>query len=207
MKSKKGFTLTELLLTLTIIGIIASYTIPTLIQNIENTHLRASLRAGYSILSQVVTQMAQDENGVLQTYDSNYANFKTIFKSYFKIIKDCNSFDCVPSTSTSEIYGTYAGLPANTGYLNDGQFILSNGMLVMMDNGPGRILITIDVNSHQKKPNIYGKDVFTFQVFDRSVLPVGAPGTINAGLHSTYCSLSSNNERNGMTCAALWLLE
>ena len=47
---KQAFTLAEVLLTLTIVGIIASYTIPALIQNVEVAQNRIAFKQSYSIL-------------------------------------------------------------------------------------------------------------------------------------------------------------
>ena len=60
----KGFTLAEVLITLTIIGVIAAVTIPTLMRSYRKHQIETSLKYAYTILSNTLT-MAQTEYGSL----------------------------------------------------------------------------------------------------------------------------------------------
>ncbi|MBR1424975.1 type II secretion system protein [bacterium] len=53
----------------------------------------------------------------------------------------------------------------------------------------GVILVTVDVNGNSKPPNKRGYDVFSFQLVDGDIVPVGGPGTF---AQLTNCSRSSN---------------
>ena len=95
----------------------------------------------------------------------------------------------------------------NSNYIDDGQFALKNGMLVMIENmadsiKSGRLLITVDVNGINKLPNAWGHDVFTFQLMsDGKLTPMGAPDTLfPIESYPEYCSKSSTNELNGLSC-------
>jgi len=71
-------------------------------------------------------------------------------------------------------------------------------MLIMMENDSDNLLISVDVNGPNKKPNRWGHDLFTFQVMDNGkLLPMGAEGT---AYDESYCSKSSTNDRNGIGC-------
>ena len=84
--------------------------------------------------------------------------------------------------------------------LNNGQFVLSDGMIVMIENWePGRLYISIDVNGIKKSPNVWGQDLFTFQLMnDGKLMPMGKPGTDY--LPESYCSKTSSNTYNGVGC-------
>lgn len=66
--------------------------------------------------------------------------------------------------------------------------------------GGEQMFITVDVNGIKKKPNLWGHDLFTFQVMDDGkILPMGAEGTLYTD-ENAYCSKSSNNGLNGIGC-------
>ena len=60
---KRGFTLAEVLITLVIIGIIASMTIPSVINDQKDKEILARLKKSYSTLSQVM-MLSQSFNGL-----------------------------------------------------------------------------------------------------------------------------------------------
>ena len=62
MKKKKAFTLAEVLITLTIIGVIAAITIPTLMKNYQNHANYAALKKTYSII-QNAYKLVENEYG------------------------------------------------------------------------------------------------------------------------------------------------
>lgn len=59
-----AFTLAEVLITMTIIGIIAALTIPTLVKNYEITQNKAIFKKAYAILAYDIQMLNQDYNGV-----------------------------------------------------------------------------------------------------------------------------------------------
>ena len=92
----------------------------------------------------------------------------------------------------------------------DGSFVTNNGMLIMTCNNcssyhPG-ILVSVDINGRKKKPNRYGWDLFTFEVKDGEVIPVGSENTtFNQWRNNPayFCSSSSTIMREfaGITCS------
>jgi hypothetical protein len=89
----------------------------------------------------------------------------------------------------------------NHGYWDDGQLILQNGMLVMIENYVSETLLTIDINGIEKGPNVWGYDLFTFQVMNNGkLMPVGASGTMFTSV-GNYCSETSTSVNNGISCA------
>ena len=184
MKKKKAFTLAEVLITLGIIGIVASMTLPAIIQKNQKTVAVTRIKKTYALLLQAFNsaQVDADPNGLtMLSYlsvvdEENDQKALTFFvenyiKSKFKIIKD---YGYVTSSS--------AGLPnyyplngvidadGNTFYGSKKYiFILSDGSIIYIgiggDTTTARYLVAhIDINGVQK-PNTIGKDVFCMVFF------------------------------------------
>lgn len=74
-KSKKAFTLAEVLITLSIIGVIAAMTIPTLILNYQRSITETRMKAFYSNMTQAVGQWLAEEH--MEPKDVTFQNVKT----------------------------------------------------------------------------------------------------------------------------------
>ena len=182
-----GFTLAEVLITLGIIGVVAAMTIPTLMNYTQDKEFKEAAKEAFSKSSQAIQQMKNDEGGTLSGYGINNAGlFKPVFMKYFKVIKDCNLSDCVAGSYTSDVYTSLSGDPADTQNGAEGQFVTSDGMFFnIQDSIYSGIYIIVDVNGYSKKPNIYGRDTFVFQIVNDNLLPMGANGTQLSS--SWYC--------------------
>lgn len=157
-----AFTLAEVLITLGIIGIIASITIPILSKNIEDAQYKTAYKRAYSIASQAWSQAVTDGDIVPRPswtdYSSRIANFKA-FKSKFKVIIDCDGV----KTLNYECWDS-----KGEGY-NGSLFPLDNTRPVFVDSsgaawadeGLGSAII-LDTNG-KKSPNQFGKDRFAFR--------------------------------------------
>ena len=88
---------------------------------------------------------------------------------------------------------------------DDGQAMISDSSFIMINHSQAaqRITITIDVNGYNKNPNIWGYDLFTFEILnDTGVLaPAGEKGTYWEVLRESCCSSTSANKYNGITCS------
>jgi len=78
---KRAFTLTETLMTLGIIGVIAAMTLPALMTNIRHKIVAARLKKFYSTMEQMFI-LAEDENGTVNTWD-NKLPFSDFYDTYF----------------------------------------------------------------------------------------------------------------------------
>lgn len=196
-----AFTLAEILITLGIIGVVASITIPALIANLQDRQWKEAAKAAYSKASQVVTQMKQDY-GTLADFYTSGNSFKPVFAKYFRVVRDCNLNDCVPGSTTSNIYNNLYGTPGVTWFMYYGQFTTLDGMFWGIYNpGSGSdslIMITVDVNGYGTKPNVFGKDVFMFQLINDYLVPMGISGSYLAP--STYCARGTNTGWEGLAC-------
>lgn len=205
-----GFTLAEVLITLGIIGVIAAMTLPGIVQNYQGKILREQLTKQYSIITNVMQKMNYDL-GTLKVNDFGYHNFGNKFKEYINQIKDCKNADCEDmgitdenSTRISKNYKTYSNKKLQNTLLDDGQTIATDGAFYLIENFGSNnnyfIYITVDVNGFYKKPNRWGHDLFTFQIFDEGkVLPMGHDDTVYHN-KSSYCSNLSSNMINGIGC-------
>ncbi|OGH97576.1 MAG: hypothetical protein A2104_03095 [Candidatus Melainabacteria bacterium GWF2_32_7] len=218
-KLNKGFTLAEVLLTLVIIGIISSLTIPALIQSTENTQSRAAWKQAFGYLSEATILLLRDNGGTLKQIctDGNDDDcMREKYEEYFNIIKTCEESilgDCWhPSTTTKLLNGNFS--PDN--WLGRSGLIINNGAFVNFDwrntdcnDGTGTIkrcgVIVIDFNGF-KKPNIWGKDTFCAEVLENKLIPCGAPGTFEYVNNYTCIEGDTAVKNDGVVCATKYLL-
>ena len=192
-----GFTLAEVLITLAIIGMVAAMTIPNLQSDVNDEQLKVGLKVAYSNLSQAIQKMSLDYD--IQDEFELQKTFSPAFQEYLNVIKDYGNSGLFNS-SNADLYKSLTGQNASIDFMNEGQFILSNGMTVFIQNGGlvRPIIIHVDVNGHEKKPNVLGRDVFTFQIIDNTLNP---NGTVLRN-----CSLSSSGSQNGFGCTTKALM-
>lgn len=161
---KKAFTLAEVLITLTIIGVVAAMTIPTLVQNYKKIETASRLKNFYSMMTQAIKMSEIDNDDALMwaksemlinennevDYDNQNLVTKSIFDKYIEpYIKYVKYVD--GTVSTDEENNNKFNRP--TVYLGDGSsFTLYNGACMDFE---------YDINGN-RNPNVGGKDIFTF---------------------------------------------
>ncbi len=184
-----AFTLTEVLITLGIIGIVAAMTIPTIINSSEKQSTVSKVKEIYSILSQATQQINNDCGGDISgcitsttagNDNDNTARKETanLYKAKLKIAKDCTSTitGCFPNESYKWLNNTNDfGNLYSANYLSNGKIILTNGMSIAFDwNGTASNYfdVFVDING-TKKPNLLGKDffLFTYNLNQRTLNP------------------------------------
>ncbi len=205
-KNFKAFTLSEILISLTIIGIISAITIPIISSIIDDNQYKAALKKNYSNLSNAIN-LAYGFN-----YDDfkdwNYKNNELAFTTeiaeklfnYLHVQKICgHSSGCF----AAPIYAKNGSLGVNdfvTAYEEAYSFILNDGTSVILvawsDSNAisflgfnqetlfglnANLSIIVDVNG-LKKPNKSGKDIFLFMLTPKGLLPAGADNK------SKYCN-------------------
>ena len=205
---RQGFTLAEVLITLGIIGVVAAMTLPALINQTHGKELETGLKKAYTVLQAAYNKMTYDEGQIVNNTNYPAHTFMPKFKTYFKISKDCNFESCESdftdeegTNRVSQNYKTYNNKKMRNSLLDDGQVFVSDGMFIMVENMTGGklLLISIDVNGYNKKPNRWGHDLFTFQITDNGkLLPMGAKGTSYDSVNN--CSSTSTSTTNGIGC-------
>lgn len=211
MKNRRAFTLAEVLITLGIIGIVAAMTMPSLIANNQKKQWETSLKKNYSVLQQAL-QRSYAENGIYVTGYNYPGSAKDELKKYLSVGKDCGFAGCIDyerrenGRPVDKVIKEYKNFNKNnnvaTEFFDEGQIILNDGSFWMFENpyDGTYIMITIDVNGFEKGPNIWGYDLFTFQIMNNGqVLPMGTDGT-QFIIKEQFCSPSSAHSQNGIGC-------
>ncbi len=202
---KTSFTLSEVLISLVIIGIIAAITFPLIYANYQEKAIKSSLKKNYSVLQQALDRYYIDNGCKLTSQDVISDSAKSKIIKYFNVINDCSEYNnsrCIQSDS--QTYKTYNGkCCVNMGVFDDGQFILNDNSFIMIENDiqhkAGNFYISVDVNGFNKKPNSLGKDLFMFQISEEGeLIPMGESRTNYT--YNAYCSKTSSGSLNGAGC-------
>ena len=207
---KKAFTLAETLITLSIIGVVAAMTVPTLQAKYTEQITVNKVKKFYSLLSNAYVK-AIAENGHPDTWgidgtgkEQGQKLFEILVAPSFKIAKDCgfdNTKKCMTDSDYKWLNGNnirnwYAG---NSGGMYYYKIVLEDGSSVWF-RGDQDVYINafIDVNG-PRTPNQWGKDLFSFAVKDGKLIPSGTPGYRNS--FDDAC----NSKTSGFGCAA-WVV-
>lgn len=216
-----GFTLAEILITLGIIGVIATLTIPALMNSTNNKETVTSLKKAYSLLSQAYTMAVKDNGGpsgwFTGDYDYNSMAVLDNLIPYLKTTKKCNTQSQLGCFKAGEKYksldGSISGwIPDSDGYsivLSDetilhGVFdtvgcansVTSDSANLALSNVCAEI--DVDINGF-KGPNQVGKDFFEFYLTEYGIVPEGSKSD-NADFDS-----QCKNPTNGFACTA-WVI-
>lgn len=201
-RSNLAFTLAEILIVIAIIGVIAAITIPPLVNNIQEMQYRIAAKESYSKAAQAVQLMKKDNGGSIKSYYTDGTDMRALFKSYFKVLKDCIVDSCsVPS------YNTLSGRLATVGY-GGNPFLTTDGMYYTFFTSYTGFdyisFITVDING-PKPPNVYGRDFFMFEIIeDERFVPMGSKDSWIT-FPANYCDrnpagLGANSSFQGLGC-------
>ena len=141
MKIKFGFTLAEVLITLTIIGVVAALTVPELVKNMNDYAFTKSRDLTLAKITEATNQMKS--NDVLSGYATNDA-FVSEFQKYMKVTKTCDSttlVDCFPAKINAGTEGVNT-TTLTTGTTLGANNIIGNTIALMLANGTS-ILFTL----------------------------------------------------------------
>lgn len=218
MKKSFGFTLGEVLIALGVIGVVAALVIPQLVNGHKAGTARAQFDTAYSMLSKTLIEMEADD---VPVKPANYKASQSLYpklKQYNKVTIDCGDYSagsknasvCIAQSGNNangnkDNYYTFNNATkANISRFDDGAFVLNNGMLVAIENpAAGYVWISVDINGKNKLPNRWGWDLFTFELTDNGIMPLGAPGTTAnySSNPANFCSKNGQNNENGATCS------
>lgn len=168
---QNAFTLSEVLITLGVIGVVAAMILPTVIKNYQKQVTVNKLKKAYTSVSNAV-QMSKTVNGEVKDWDIKFDNklqsasdfADKYLIPYMKVVKACKTNktgDC--NFSPKQLDGR-----ASKNYNQLTSFYTNDGILYVVGNANGiagiinnQYLITIDINGNNP-PNLYGKDIFMF---------------------------------------------
>lgn len=203
LKFKKAFTLAEVLITLAVIGVVASLTIPALMTNIDNQDTVVKLKKASAILSQAYLSIRADGtdiNSLFKTVNDPMPFYNVLIPK-LSVMKNCGqgagcTFGGTYKTLNNGAWDDFSSATYAKARLNDGMEIIVYGPSVANCNWSANkncTVVTVDLNG-DKTPNILGRDVFQFWITPYTVAPLGTledPPLAN-------CSTSSS----GNSCAA-----
>ena len=195
LNRKSAFTLAEVLITIGIIGVVASLTLPSVINKYQEKVTVTKVKKAYSTMNNALFS-AISENGEVDTWDYPYYNAGTenvsnteVFASkilpYLRILKDCGisqrncMLDVNYKLSDGSNWNGYTYNRYRLYYkviLNDGSYLVIRFEYPKC-NGSGDGVVgdkcgwfLIDVNG-DKKPNKFGQDVFLFIIRKNGLTP------------------------------------
>ena len=230
----KGFTLAEVLITLSILGVVAALTVPSIHRKWQDAYTISAVRQAYSILDNAFRIMYL-EQGDSRSWDipSNLSGsnlnewiVKNKLLPYLKVQKYCgHDYGCMPGQHDSGIiwsntYAAYRTLnnkkgewcDTNGGGYNNGKMVLANGMALAFNNftitaNHRGATVRVDING-KKGPNRYGYDVFFFVAGVKGVVlenKCSSEGPYGCYYNNPkYCKIGSTDEYN--SCAN-WIIK
>lgn len=176
MRKIKGFTLAEVLITLAIVGVVASLTLPALMTNTQKATVGTSLAKMFNTL--------ENTNRLLLT-ENSARSLSTICEDGYV---DCIS-KYVPGSKQAVADTNYLAYDLSTtaftpveGYMTkDGMaiYVTANPADEPIENVPAKYYgkyytVYVDTNGIKKKPNSVGRDTFLFYVdLSGNVIPYG----------------------------------
>lgn len=162
---RKALTVGELLVTMTIIGVIAVLVIPGFLKDYHKKLYTTKLKKVYEMLSEAVERSCVDSNvSYFQqtTYSqSSKASQQAFLDKYFKKASIDRTFPFAPQYGKINSAGTGgSGIEANAAYAK-----LAGGeaIAIACDSAIAECVVTVDINS-QDGPNIGGRDFFRFRI-------------------------------------------
>lgn len=211
---KAGFTLSEVLITLGIIGVVAALTIPNLLQNKAKEETVAKLKKEYTSLAQAV-KLSEADNGPNADWDwgtlndsvSIRASFDKCWAPYLRISKYCNTYaDCGYKSNSIKYFNSNHAL--NVVDVNSQTAVLlSDGSLFIARNYSDTTkLIYADING-KNEPNVLGKDIFWFQIHPQKGLMPWGYNSAGAYYSSTVNDDCNKTVTTGNYCTAKIMLD
>jgi len=178
----KAFTLAEVLITLLIIGIVASIVIPNLIEDTRNAELLTAAKKAISSADQAIKLASVDNSGGFGTYNIFDPNAYTKFnamKSKLNVIRECpfGSGSLGKCWAQNGVGKNIAGSNCVRWFVSNQNanysIVTADGMYWMFytyTSSAGQAWVAVDVNG-SKGPNDWGKDVFCFNIDNARLTP------------------------------------
>ena len=234
-RTRRGFTLAEVLITLGIIGIVAALTLPSVINKAQDRQFRAMFKKQYSAVAQAI-QMVYAKYDISLTPKSN--GWEKMPQYVCAIGKELKSIGSGVKCEGLADDDTIDSMPKNTKvhWHNNDEWFDKNGNPQRMNGAgvDGYGLLTfllpdgaminfnctnevfIDVNGY-KKPNTVGRDIFYFLLKDNQAAPVFWTSENGNNINGCSCPsctrITPNNYKedcetgSGWGCSPLYIME
>ena len=228
VKKKFAFTLAEVLITLSILGVVAAISIPNIIQQYQKRVTITKLKKAYSQINQMASNIAINSGCIGQTvkcsglmdesYNDKFGSRDWVvkFKDLTGLKGDIKSIDagtrlyCDKNNCNSKDLWLYYMIKLNDGLgyaIRKSQWNKGNTQEV-----PIGVYAITDTKDNAKL--VMGKNVFLFLIYDNFQVEPGVfclgcgskmnpmSKAYNANDINTFCNPSYNNGNNGLNCAA-----
>lgn len=232
---KKGFTLSEVFITISIIGVVAALTLPSLINKIQDKHFKSVYKKDVALMSEAMKMLYANDD---KSFDTSFAGLPKSVCALRKYLKISHiTFECAEieayEDDPTKLFDNWIKNYRKMWHSNDSGSLwftkdnikmpnvmtyeystihLTNGAMVFF---PCCNRIYIDVNGY-KKPNVIGKDIFALPIenglpqtkIGNSFVPQGCFGEKN-----TSTTLTKDNyvddclNGHGWGCSFLYLEE
>ena len=212
------------MITLGIIGIVASLTLPSLIQDKQDKETVSRLKKAYSSLSQAYLMLLNEYGdptnwGIVMantggsnpttTPEGTAGSIKlaNMFAKYMNTIKICGSDKgCFATSSTVNSRVDFGKI-----LLNDGTALAFAGLSGDCSTNRGNTKnlssvcawIVVDVNG-SRRPNVYGIDIFEFSLTKYGIIPYGTPEDEATSFKGACKNFRSDINNNGCTAWVLY---
>ena len=207
--SFSAFTLAEVLVTLGIIGVVASLTLPTLIHKHRNKVMETQFKTAYSLIIRATYQMYMEHEADFVDFlhiphgmgymDEYIKRFYELVPDYLQVVEtiDSERLKNIKMYTSNNYVQEYISISAYGFNL----YILNNGMLLAFSAvTDGHIIISVDTNGPYKGPNRYGYDLFKFYMCRNG--KILAPGEDDdyvynrpPGNYSSRCSFNPSDTK------------
>lgn len=171
IKNKKGFTLSEVLISITIIGIIAAIVLPIFNYQYKKAFIENKLKKSYSTLANAIN-MSISHNGPPEQWplgDDNDEWAKKYLLPYLRVDKYCGKSttpDCIftlgENNSTAKRVTKDIGSTYSRFYMNDSTQV---AFKIVKSASADGIDIFIDIDGNHKGENKQGKDLFRYNIY------------------------------------------
>lgn len=177
---RKGFSLTEMLITLIVIGVIAALSIPTLLNKYQKHTYVVGLKKAYASLTNAVKMISVTETDCAGSVykclkDASDANPDSATVETLSISVLAKGFKNPQISTKSENCGKMLNGATSFTSNTEACMITDDGMIFSSYNNYNAIEISIDING-LKGPNQPGRDIFSFALLkdQDKIAPAGS---------------------------------
>lgn len=174
-KTKTAFSLPEILIALIFIGVVVALTMPVVTGNVNDNELKSKWQKEYALVSSILSYVRKEYGDFSYCLGNRYC-LENIIKTKLKINTDPDAF---PSLDFN--YRDLSGTDLTTDLFDDGIFNSISGATYFFENSASittpPLIIWVDVNGINSKPNIIGKDMFGVFVYNDYWTPIGSVDT------------------------------
>ena len=194
---KHGFTLTEILIALAIIGVVSALTLPGLMTNYQEKTFVTQLQTTYNLITNAAAQLRTDEQ-VDSLSESSLASSggpAAFLQNYFDVTSMCTSnslaYDCTMKTISADTYSTTVKGRRSTGGSNGGSNVSVNPNLPDVSIGGS---VEVGGNNGGSKPDVTVKPTIPDVSFGGSVEVGGSKTPSDSSTGDKATSGDNNSE-------------